>query len=125
MKKIIATEKAPKAVGPYSQAVQTGDLLFISGQLPIDSATGKFAGETIEEQTKQSLKNMGEILKEAGMDFTNVIKTTVLLADIKDFVAMNNIYAEFFSQDFPARAAFQVANLPLGAKVEIEAIASN
>ncbi len=124
MKKIIATENAPKAVGPYSQAVQTGNLLFISGQLPIDPATGKFAGETVEEQTKQSLKNMGEILKEAGMNFSNVIKTTVLLADIKDFVAMNSVYAEFFSKDFPARAAFEVANLPLGARVEIEAVAS-
>ncbi len=124
MKKIIATENAPKAVGPYSQAVQTGDLLFISGQLPIDPITGKFAGESIEEQTRQSLTNMGEILKKAEMDFSNVIKTTVLLADIKDFVAMNNVYAEFFSKDFPARAAFEVANLPLGARVEIEAVAS-
>ncbi len=124
MKKIIATENAPKAVGPYSQAVQTGDLLFVSGQLPIDPITGKFAGESIEEQTRQSLTNMGEILKKAEMDFSNVIKTTVLLADIKDFVAMNNVYAEFFSKDFPARAAFEVANLPLGARVEIEAVAS-
>ncbi len=124
MKKIITTENAPKAVGPYSQAVQTGDLLFISGQLPIDPITGKFAGESIEEQTRQSLTNMGEILKKAEMDFSNVIKTTVLLADIKDFVAMNNVYAEFFSKDFPARAAFEVANLPLGARVEIEAVAS-
>ena len=122
MKKIIATENAPKAVGPYSQAVQAGNLLFISGQLPIDPATGKFAGESVEVQTKQSLKNMGEILKEAGMGFSNVIKTTVLLADIKDFVAMNNVYAEFFSKDYPARAAFEVANLPLGARVEIEAV---
>jgi len=124
MKKIIATENAPKAVGPYSQAVQAGNLLFISGQLPIDPATGKFAGESVEVQTKQSLKNMGEILKEAGMGFSNVIKTTVLLADIKDFVAMNNVYAEFFSKDYPARAAFEVANLPLGARVEIEAVAT-
>lgn len=124
MKKIIATENAPKAVGPYSQAVQTGDLLFVSGQLPIDPITGKFAGKSIEEQTRQSLTNMGEILKKAEMDFSNVIKTTVLLADIKDFVAMNNVYAEFFSKDFPARATFEVANLPLGARVEIEAVAS-
>ncbi|PID29869.1 MAG: reactive intermediate/imine deaminase [Candidatus Cloacimonadota bacterium] len=123
MKKIIATEKAPKAVGPYSQAVIAGENLFISGQLPIDPATSKFVSEDVAEQTEQCLKNMGEILKEAGMNYDNVVKTTVLLADIKDFVAMNEVYAKFFTENFPARAAFQVANLPLGARVEIEAVA--
>jgi 2-iminobutanoate/2-iminopropanoate deaminase len=123
MKKIIATEKAPAAVGPYSQAVQAGNTMYISGQLPIVPATGKFISDDVAEQTEQSLKNMGEILKKADMNYENVIKTTVLLADIADFKAMNDVYAKFFKSDFPARAAFQVANLPLGARVEIEAIA--
>jgi len=123
MKKIIATTKAPGAVGPYSQAVLAGDNLFISGQLPIDPATGKFISDDVAEQTDQALKNMGAILQEAGMTYDNVVKTTVLLKDIKDFTAMNEIYAKFFSGEFPARAAFEVANLPLGARVEIEAVA--
>jgi len=123
MKKIIATEKAPAAVGPYSQAVQAGNTMYISGQLPIVPATGKFISDDVAEQTEQSLKNMGEILKKADMNYENVIKTTVLLADIADFKAMNDVYAKFFKSDFPARAAFQVVNLPLGARVEIEAIA--
>lgn len=123
MKKIIATTKAPGAVGPYSQAVLAGDNLFISGQLPIDPATGKFISDDVAEQTDQALKNMGAILQEADMTYDNVVKTTVLLKDIKDFTAMNEIYAKFFSGEFPARAAFEVANLPLGARVEIEAVA--
>ena len=122
MKKIIASPLAPKAVGPYSQAVEAGSTLYISGQLPIDAATGSMP-ETIEEQTEQSLKNVGHILKEAGYDYTDVVKTTVLLADIKDFAAMNAVYAKFFSGAFPARVCYQVAALPMGAKVEIDAIA--
>ena len=123
MKKIISTEKAPKAVGPYSQAVWANDLLFISGQIPIDSKTGKFVSEDVKEQTKQVFKNLEAILKEAGLSYENIVKATVYLADMNDFAAMNEVYASFFEKDFPARAAFQVVKLPLGAKVEIEAIA--
>ena len=122
MKKVIATEHAPKAVGPYSQAIMTGDTLYVSGQIPVNPEDGTVK-ETIEEQSRQALKNVGEILKAAGMDYSNVVKTTVLLADIADFKPMNAIYAEFFTSEQPARACFQVAALPLGVKVEIEAIA--
>lgn len=123
MKKIIHTDKAPAAIGPYSQAVQTGNLLFVSGQLPIDPATGAFAGEDIASQTRQALQNVSAILEAAGYTCADVVKTTVLLADIADFAAMNAVYAEFFLSDCPARAAFAVKDLPKGAKVEIEAIA--
>lgn len=123
MKKIIASPYAPKAVGPYSQAVETDAALYISGQLPVDGATGKMA-EGIEVQTHQSLKNIGHILKEAGYDYSDVVKTTVLLADIKDFGAMNAIYAEYFNEPFPARVCYQVAALPMGALVEIDAVAA-
>ena len=122
MKKVIATEHAPKAVGPYSQAIMAGDTLFVSGQIPVNPEDGSVK-ESIEDQSRQALKNVGEILKAAGMDYSNVVKTTVLLADIADFKAMNAIYAEFFTSEQPARACFQVAALPLGVKVEIEAIA--
>ena len=121
MKKIIASPLAPKAVGPYSQAVENG-ALYISGQLPIDGATGQMA-EGIEAQTHQSLKNLGHILQEAGYSFDNVVKTTVLLDSISDFAAMNAIYAEYFQGDKPARVCYEVAKLPMGAKVEIDAIA--
>ena len=120
--KKVATDKAPAAIGPYSQAIQADATLYLSGQLPIDGATGTMP-ETIEEQTEQSLKNVGHILHEAGYDYSNVVKTTVLLADIKDFAAMNGVYAKFFSGAFPARVCYQVAALPMGAKVEIDAIA--
>lgn len=123
MKKIIHTEKAPGAIGPYSQGVQIGDLLFISGQIPIDPATGAFAGEDVASQTRQALKNVSAILEAAGYTCADVVKTTVLLADMADFAAMNAVYAEFFQSDCPARAAFAVKDLPKGAKVEIEAIA--
>ena len=124
MKKTIQSLNAPKAIGPYSQAVlSTGEVLFVSGQLPIDVTTGSFAGEDIQSQTRQSLENIKAILQEAGMSMDHVVKTTVLLADIQDFKAMNEIYAQYFTADFPARAAFQVAALPQGAKVEIEAVA--
>ena len=122
MKKIIASPKAPKAVGPYSQAVQCGETLYISGQLPIDGATGIMA-EGIEQQTRQSLANLGHILEEAGYSFSDVVKTTVLLNDMGDFAAMNAIYAPFFTKDMPARVCYQVAKLPMGAQVEIDAIA--
>ncbi len=122
MKKIIATDQAPAAVGPYSQAVLVNGLLFVSGQIPVNPADGSVA-ESIEDQSHQALKNVGAILAEAGLSYEDVVKTTVLLADIADFKAMNAVYSEYFTQDKPARACFQVAALPLGVKVEIEVIA--
>lgn len=119
----INTPNAPAAIGPYSQAIQAGNTIYVSGQLPIDPATGAFAGEDIKSQTRQSLTNMKNILVEAGTDMSAVVKTTVLLANIADFAAMNEVYAEFFTAPFPARAAFQVANLPKNALVEIECVA--
>ena len=121
--KAIASNDAPAAIGPYSQAIQAGQTVYVSGQLPIDPATGVFAGPDIASQTRQSLTNIKAILAEAGMTMADVVKTTVLLADIGDFGAMNEVYAEFFAEPYPARAAFQVAALPKDAKVEIEAIA--
>ena len=122
-KTAIHTENAPAAIGPYSQAIKAGNTIYVSGQLPIDPKTGEFAGEDIESQTRQSLTNVQNILREAGADMENVVKTTVLLADIADFAAMNGVYAEFFSAPCPARAAFQAAALPKAAKVEIEVVA--
>ena len=123
MKNIISTAAAPAAIGPYSQAIDLGAIVITSGQLPIDPATGEFAGADIASQTRQSLTNMKAILEANGMTMADVVKTTVLLADIAEFAAMNAVYAEFFTQPYPARAAYQVANLPRGAKVEIEAVA--
>lgn len=123
MKEVIATTNAPAAIGPYSQAIKAGNTVYVSGQLPIDPATGAFAAEDIAGQTEQSLKNIGAILAEAGCGYENVVKTTVLLADIADFGAMNEVYAQFFTANPPARAAFAVKDLPKGALVEIEAIA--
>lgn len=120
----IHTHNAPAAIGPYSQAVQTGNMLFVSGQIPIDPATGAFAGNDITTQTHQSLTNIKNILAAAGYTMNDVVKTTVLLADIADFAAMNAVYAEFFTENKPARAAFAVKDLPRGALVEIEAIAA-
>ena len=122
MKKIIASPLAPKAVGPYSQAVEAGGALYIAGQLPVDGATGKMA-EGIEAQTRQSLDNLGHILREAGYDYSNVVKTTVLLQSIGDFAAMNAVYAGYFTSEMPARICFEVAALPMGALVEIDAVA--
>lgn len=119
----IHTENAPAAIGPYSQAIQAGNTIYVSGQLPIDPATGAFAGADIAAQTRQSLTNIRSILAGAGYSMTDVVKTTVLLADIADFAAMNAVYAEFFAAPFPARAAFQVAALPKNALVEIECVA--
>jgi 2-iminobutanoate/2-iminopropanoate deaminase len=125
MKRIINTEKAPKAVGPYSQAVEVNNTLYISGQIPIDPETGKFASDTdVREQAKLALKNVGQILDAAGYSFEDVVKSTVLLKNIGDFAAVNEVYATFYTDSLPARAAFEVANLPLGALVEIETIAA-
>ena len=123
MNKIIHTENAPAAIGPYSQAVQAGNLLFVSGQIPVDPATGAFAGDDISVQARQSLTNVKNILEEAGFTTADVVKTTVLLANMSDFAAMNAVYAEFFTAPYPARAAFQVACLPRNALVEIECVA--
>ena len=120
----VSTEKAPAAIGPYSQAVQAGNMLFVSGQIPIDPATGAFAGEDITAQAHQSLTNVKNILEAAGYTLNDVVKTTVLLADIADFAAMNAVYAEYFNENKPARACFAVKDLPRGALVEIEAIAN-
>lgn len=119
----IRTNAAPAAIGPYSQGVQAGSTVYVSGQLSIDPATGAFLGDDITAQTKQSLQNVQAILAEADMTMADVVKTTVLLADIADFAAMNEVYAAFFTAPHPARAAFQVAALPKGARVEIEAVA--
>lgn len=120
--KAVNTKNAPAAIGPYSQAIEAGDLVFVSGQLPIVPETGEFAGDIVAN-THQCLKNIKAILNEAGMDMCNVVKTTVLLKDMNDFAAMNEVYAQYFTEPFPARAAFEVAKLPKGSNIEIEAIA--
>lgn len=119
----IHTDNAPKAIGPYSQAIEAGGMVFASGQLPIDPATGEFAPGGIKEQTRQSLTNARSIMEAAGTDFAHVVKTTVFLSDMADFAAMNEVYAEFFAQPFPARSAVAVKTLPKNALVEIECIA--
>lgn len=124
MKSTLNTAAAPAAIGPYSQGIAAqGSTIYLSGQLPIDPATGAFPEGGIKEQTRQSLLNAQAILKNAGLDLNNVVKTTVLLSDIANFGAMNEVYAEFFSEPFPARSAFAVRDLPKGALVEIEMIA--
>lgn len=120
---VISTKKAPAAIGPYSQAIQVGNLVYTSGQIPIDPATGQFAEGGIKEQTRQSLLNVKAILEEAGLTMANVVKTTVFMADMTDFADMNAVYAEFFSEPFPARSAVAVKALPKGALVEIEVVA--
>lgn len=122
--KAIATEKAPAAIGPYSQAIEVGSFVFASGQIPLNPATGQFVEGGIKEQTRQALTNAREILKTAGLDLSNVVKTSVMLADIKYFGEMNEVYAEFFSEPYPARSAFAVKDLPKGALVEVECIAA-
>ena len=119
----IVTDKAPAALGPYSAAVKSGNVIHVSGQLPVDPATGEFAGEDIASQTRQSLTNIQNILAAAGATMANVAECTVPLDDINDFAGMNEVYGEFFSEPFPARAAFEVAALPKAAKVEIKAVA--
>jgi 2-iminobutanoate/2-iminopropanoate deaminase len=123
MKQVISTPKAPAAIGPYSQAIRVGNLIYTSGQIPINPATGQFVEGGIKEQTRQSLTNVKAILEEAGTSMANVIKTTVFMADMADFADMNGIYAEFFAEPFPARSAVAVKTLPKGALVEIEVIA--
>ena len=123
MKKVISTSKAPAAIGPYSQAIQVGNLVYTSGQIPIDPATGMFVEGGIKEQTRQSLLNVKEILEEAGLSMKDVVKTTVFMADMNDFADMNAVYAEFFSEPYPARSAIAVKTLPKGALVEIEVVA--
>lgn len=122
--KVLHSDKAPAALGPYSQAIVAGDLVFASGQVPIDPATGTFVDGGIKEQTRQSLTNVTNVLAEAGIDLSHVVKTTVFLSDMDNFAAMNEIYAEFFSEPFPARSAVAVKTLPKGALVEIEVIAT-
>ena len=124
MKNIITAPNAPAALGPYSHAVSCGDLLFTSGQIGLDPATGKLAGDTIQVQTEQVLTNLENVLAAAGMNFSNVIKTTVFLADLADFATVNGIYASRFTSEPPARSCVQVAALPAGAKIEIELVAS-
>ena len=122
--KQISTDKAPAAIGPYSQAIAHNGLFFVSGQLPIDPSTGAFPEGGVEAQTRQSLTNIKSILEKAGSGMDKVVKTTVLLADMGDFAAMNGVYAEFFSEPYPARCAFAVKTLPKGALVEIECVAA-
>lgn len=122
MKKTIVSNGAPAAIGPYSQAVELNGTVFVSGQLPVNPATGEMP-QGIEAQTRRALENIGAILEAAGLTYNDVVKTTVLLADMADFAAMNAVYAEFFTQDKPARVCFQAAALPKNALVEIDAVA--
>ncbi|WQT40109.1 RidA family protein [Helicobacter pylori] len=123
MKEVIHSTLAPKAIGPYSQAIATNDLVFVSGQLGIDASTGEFKGTDIHSQTTQSMENIKAILKEAGLGMDSVVKTTILLKSLDDFAVVNEIYESYFKEPYPARATFQVAKLPKDALVEIEAIA--
>ena len=124
IKRIIQTDQAPAAIGPYSQAIRIGDFLYTSGQIALDPESGIFLSGEIEEETEQTLKNISAILQAGGVNFENVIKTTVYLSDLNDFTRMNQVYEKYFSQNKPARACVQVAALPKGAKVEIDAIAT-
>jgi 2-iminobutanoate/2-iminopropanoate deaminase len=123
MKEIIATEQAPQAIGPYSQAVRAGNLVFASGQIPLDPATQEFVAGGIAEQTEQVLKNLKAVFAAAGVAMDQIVKTTVYLADMNDFTAMNEVYGKYFAENPPARATVQAARLPKDARVEIEAIA--
>ena len=124
MRDMISTDRAPRAIGPYSQAVRAGDLVFASGQIPIDPTTGEFVAGGIAEQTEQVLRNLTAVFEAAGLTMNHVVKTTVFLVDMDDFTAMNEVYGRFFGVDPPARATVQAARLPRDARVEIEAIAS-
>jgi 2-iminobutanoate/2-iminopropanoate deaminase len=123
MKKEVKTEKAPKAIGPYSQGILANGFVYASGQIPIDPTTGELNTGTVEDQTRQVLKNLGAVLDAAGSSYDQVVKATVFLQDMNDFSRMNQVYAEFFKPPFPARAAFQVARIPRDAKVEVEVVA--
>lgn len=124
MREIITTDKAPGAIGPYSQAIKTGGMVYCSGQIPIDPETGEFVSSDISEQTEQVLKNLSAVLDAAGTALANVVKTTVFLADMSDFAAMNEVYGRFFNENKPARATVQAARLPRDARIEIECIAT-
>ena len=124
MKQVISTHQAPAAIGPYSQAIRVGNLLYTSGQIPINPAIGSFVEGGIKEQTRQSLSNIKAILEEAGLTMAHVVKTTVFMADMNDFADMNAVYAEFFAEPYPARSAVAVKTLPKGALVEIEVVAA-
>jgi len=123
MKETVTTNSAPGAIGPYSQAIKAGNMVFCSGQIAIDPATGEFVSEIVSEQTEQVLTNLGEVLRAAGTSLDNVVKTTVFLADMNDFAEMNEVYGRYFSENKPARATVQAARLPRDAKVEIDCIA--
>ncbi|MEI9893547.1 MAG: RidA family protein [Chthoniobacter sp.] len=123
MKKVIATTEAPAAVGPYSQAIALGDLLFAAGQIPLDPSTGEIVGTDVTAQTERVCQNIAAVLKANGMTFSNVVKTTVFLVDLANFAAMNAVYSKYFSEPYPARSTIQVAGLPRGSQVEIEIIA--
>jgi 2-iminobutanoate/2-iminopropanoate deaminase len=124
MKHAVSSPSAPKAIGPYSQAVRAGQLLFVSGQVPLDPATGQLVNGDIAAQTRRVFDNLGAVLKAGGRSFADVVRTTVFLADMNDFAAMNEVYGEYFSEPYPARATVQVARLPKDARVEIDVIAS-
>lgn len=123
MADVISTDKAPGAIGPYSQAIKAGNMVFCSGQIPIDTATGDFVSDDVAEQTEQVLKNLGEVLAASGAGFEHVVKTTCFLADMSDFAAFNEVYAKYFDLNKPARATVQAARLPRDARVEIDCIA--
>jgi 2-iminobutanoate/2-iminopropanoate deaminase len=123
MKQVISTKNAPGAIGPYSQAIKAGGMVFCSGQIPIDPATGEFVSDNVSEQTDQVLKNLGEVLRAAGSSLDKVVKTTVFLADMGDFAEMNEVYGRYFNENEPARATVQAARLPKDARVEIDCIA--
>ena len=122
-KEILINEEAPKAIGPYSPAIKVGNLVFVSGQLPVDSATGEIAGDDIEIQTKKSLENLKAVLKPYSINFENVVKVTIFLTNMDDFSKVNKVYSNYFKEEFPARSCVEVARLPKGAKIEIECIA--
>jgi 2-iminobutanoate/2-iminopropanoate deaminase len=124
MRQAVSTSSAPQAIGPYSQAIRAGDLLFVSGQIPLDAATGTMVGGDIGDQTRRIFQNLGEILKAAGASFDHVVRTTVYLADMADFAAMNEVYGTFFKAPAPARSTIQAARLPKDARIEIDLIAS-
>ncbi|XP_066392659.1 reactive Intermediate Deaminase A, chloroplastic-like [Miscanthus floridulus] len=124
VKEAVQTEKAPAALGPYSQAIKAKNLVFVSGVLGLNPETGKFVSENVEEQTEQVMKNMGEILKASGARYSSVVKTTIMLADLQDFKKVNEVYGKYFPAPAPARSTYQVAALPLNARIEIECIAA-
>ena len=121
--KTVQTDKAPKAIGPYAQATKLGDFVYLSGQVPLNPESGKLAGDSVEEQTHQVMKNIGAILGEIGLRYDHIMKTTVFLKDLNDFAAFNEIYASYFDGQFPARSCIAVADIPAGAKVEVECLA--